>query len=110
METLDLRNKHKNKVIDLIGEHVKNSKSLAKNRDKILSYLLETNDVDIERLTHPIKFLQSTFPEEIFVIKDFDDLRNRLFQFMIWLSKVELVDGGYSLLISYYFYVTEQLI
>lgn len=110
METLDLRNKYKNKVIDLIGAKVKSSKELVKNRDKIMSYLLETNDVDIERLTHPIKFLQSTFPEEIFIIKDFDDLRNRLFQFMIWLSKVDLVDGGYSLLISYYFYITEQLI
>lgn len=110
METLDLRNKYKNKVIDLIGEHVKDSKSLTKNREKILSYLNETTEVDIERLTHPIKFLQSTFPEEIFIIKDFDDLRNRLFQFMIWLTKVDLADGGYSLLISYYFYITEQLI
>ena len=110
METLDLRNKYKNKVIDLIGEHVKDSKSLTKNREKILSYLNETTEVDIERLTHPIKFLQSTFPEEIFIIKDLDELRNRLFQFMIWLTKVDLADGGYSLLISYYFYITEQLI
>lgn len=110
METLDLRNKYKNKVIDLIGEHVKDSKSLTKNREKILSYLNETTEVDIERLTHPIKFLQSTFPEEIFIIRDFDELRNRLFQFMIWLTKVDLADGGYSLLISYYFYITEQLI
>ena len=110
METIDLRNKYKNKVIDLIGELVKDSKSLIKNREKILNYLNKTNKVDVERLTHPIKFLQSTFPEEIFVIRDFDDLRNRLFQFMIWLTEVELSDGGYSLLISYYFYITEQLI
>lgn len=110
METIDLRNKYKNKVIDLIGEHVKDSKSLIKNREKILNYLNKTNKVDVERLTHPIKFLQNTFPEEIFVIRDFDDLRNRLFQFMIWLTEVELSDGGYSLLISYYFYITEQLI
>ena len=88
METIDLRNKYKNKIIDLIGEHVKDSKSLIKNREKILNYLNKTNKVDVERLTHPIKFLRSTFPEEIFVIKDFDDLRNRLFQFMIWLTVI----------------------
>ena len=34
METIDLRNKYKNKIIDLIGERVKDSKSLIKNREK----------------------------------------------------------------------------
>ena len=110
METIDLRNKHKNEVIDIIGSRVKDIKTLKNNKEKVLKYLNETNNVNEENLKNMIKFIRSSLPEEIFTVKNLDEMRNRLYQFMIWLTKLDLKDGGYSLLISYYLYLTDCLL
>lgn len=113
MNEYDLRNKYKDKIIDIIGKKPRSKKELIKNRNKILSLLNETNNVDEEHLENIIKLIKKNFPNEIFYVKDIDDMMNRIYQFMIYIIELDsstLKDSGYSLLISYYFLISKNLL
>lgn len=113
MNEYDLRNRHKDKIIDIIGKKPKNLKELAKNRNNILNLLNETNNVDEEHLENAIKIIKNNFPEEIFYVKNIDEMMNRIYQFIIYILQLDsnmLKDSGYSLLISYYFLISKNLL
>ena len=113
MNEYDLRNRHKDKIIDIIGKKPKNIKELVKNRNNILNLLNETNNVDEEHLENAIKLIKNNFPEEIFYVKNIDEMMNRIYQFMIYIIQLDsnmLKDSGYSLLISYYFLISKNLL
>ena len=113
MNEYDLRNRHKDKIIDIIGKKPKNFKELVKNRNNILNLLNETNNVDEEHLENTIKLIKNNFPEEIFYVKSIDEMMNRIYQFMIYIIQLDntaLKDSGYSLLISYYFLISKNLL
>ena len=113
METIDLRNKHKNKIIDIIGSYVPSRHALKENRAKIIKLLNETIEVNESQLTQPIQFLKEVLPKEAFAVSSLQEFRTRCFQFMQYILSIpqdKMSDGGYSLLISYYFYISEQLI
>lgn len=113
MNEYDLRNRHKDKIIDIIGKKPKNFKELVKNRNNILNLLNETNNVDEEHLENAIKLIKNNFPEEIFYVKNVDEMMNRIYQFMIYIIQLDsnmLKDSGYSLLISYYFLISKNLL
>lgn len=113
MNEYDLRNRHKDKIIDIIGKKPKNFKELVKNRNNVLNLLNETNNVDEEHLENAIKLIKNNFPEEIFYVKNIDEMMNRIYQFMIYIIQLDsnmLKDSGYSLLISYYFLISKNLL
>lgn len=113
MNEYDLRNKHKDEIIDIIGKKPKNTKELIKNRNKVLSLLNETNNVDEEHLENIIKLIKNNFPNEIFYVKNIDEMMNRIYQFMLYIIELDsnmLKDSGYSLLISYYFLISKNLL
>ena len=113
MNEYDLRNRHKDKIIDIIGKKPKNLKELVKNRNNILNLLNETNNVDEEHLENIIKLIKNNFPEEIFYVKNVDEMMSRIYQFMIYIIQLDntaLKDSGYSLLISYYFLISKNLL
>lgn len=113
MNEYDLRNRHKDKIIDIIGKKPKNLKELVKNRNSILNLLNETNNVDEEHLENAIKLIKNNFPEEIFYVKNIDEMMNRIYQFIIYILQLDnnmLKDSGYSLLISYYFLISKNLL
>lgn len=113
METIELRNKHKDKIIDIIGSYAGTRNNLRKNREKILKYLNETVEISEDALKQPIQFLIDTLPNEVFHVETLQELRMRSLQFMTYIISIpegKLGDGGYSLLLSYYFYISEQLI
>lgn len=114
MKEYDLRNKHKDKIIDIIGKKPRSKKELIKNRNKVLNLLNETNNVDEERLENIIKLIRKNFPDEIFYVEDIDDMMNRIYQFMLYIIELDnnnvLKDSGYSLLISYYFLISKNLL
>ena len=113
MNEYDLRNRHKDKIIDIIGKKPKNFKELVKNRNNILNLLNETNNVDEEHLENAIKLIKNNFPEEIFHVKNIDEMMNRIYQFIIYILQLDsnmLKDSGYSLLISYYFLISKNLL
>lgn len=107
----DLRNKNANEILDTIVDFPKNKSQLKKQRNKILK-LLDT-DIELDNIKKIILVIKKNLPEEIFIIESYEELQIRLVQFMKYLVLIpegKLYDGGYSLLISYYFYITEELL
>lgn len=114
METIDLRNSHKDEIIDLIGAKVKSIKQLNKNRDKILALINETTPIKAEQLESALKLVEPELPESVITVKDTKDFRSKIIKYIIYMLQDDVsnnyFDGGYAAIVIYYFYLSSKLI
>lgn len=111
METYNILNKHYEEVLDIIGEKIKRKNKLIKNRDKVLAYINESVEISADDLAEPITFLCDILPKEIFEVKNINEFNKRINQFLLYILNINgMVDGGYSLIVSYYFYISNKLL
>lgn len=109
MENIDLRNKYIDDILNLICFNSKSIESIKSSRKQI-SYLLNMEESSLEM---PIQFLLKNIPEIDVNINSTDDITEYINKFMTYLNTIPedtFFDGGYSLLISYYFHLTSKLI
>ena len=114
METIDLRNSHKDEVIDLIGAKVKNLKQLSRNREKIINLINETVPIRAEQLESSVKIIESELPDSVITVKDIKDFRSKIIKYILYILQDDVsnnyFDNGYAALVTYYFYLSSKLI
>lgn len=110
MDNITLINKYKDTILEIMLSSVDNKKQLISNRKKILKYLNTTVSIDEEHLMQPIMFFKESFPENSLSVNKYSDILSRMVAFSKYILSIQnLNDGGYSLLLSYYFSLTKKL-
>lgn len=113
MDQFDLLNHDFETILDIIAEEPKSIKHLTKNRDKIIKLL--NIPVTSRHLTEMFNVLRLSCPDEMRDTNSLDDFYIKIIKFAQYLVEIDSIhhvykDHGYSILLSYYFYLSNKLL
>jgi len=109
MNTYSLINKNYAKVINIIGSKQKSFKNILKNRQKLLKLL--PDNVVPELLEQSFSIYYSTISGITIPNETIEDINNSIRKFEYYVLEVgsEFDDQGYSLLVTFYFWLTRNI-
>lgn len=113
MNQFDLLNQDFETILDTIAEEPTSKKHLVKNREKILSLL--NIPITTKHLTEMFNVLRLACPDEMKTSNSLNDFYIKIIKFAQYLVEIDSIhhvynDHGYSILLSYYFYLSNKLL
>lgn len=107
-----LVNNHFEEILDIIGKKKKSNKQVVKDRDLVLSLLNETFvNLTIDKLANSFNFiLYGGLDENILKNSDYNEVNRSINLFSNYILRIndQFKDHGYTLLLSFFFWLTKD--
>lgn len=107
-----LVNNHFEEILDIIGKKKKSNKQVVKDRDLVLSLLNETFvNLTVDKLANSFNFiLYGGLDENILKNSDYNEVNRSINLFSNYILRIndQFNDHGYTLLLSFFFWLTKD--
>lgn len=107
-----LVNNHFEEILDIIGKKKKSNKQVVKDRDLVLSLLNETFvSLTVDKLANSFNFiLYGGLDENILKNSDYNEVNRSINLFSNYILRIndQFKDHGYTLLLSFFFWLTKD--
>ena len=107
-----LVNSHFEEILDIIGKKKKSNKQVVKDRDLVLSLLNETFvNLTVDKLANSFNFiLYGGLDENILKNGDYNEVNRSINLFSNYILRInnQFNDHGYTLLLSFFFWLTKD--
>ena len=107
-----LVNNHFEEILDIIGKKKKSNKQVVKDRDLVLSLLNETFiNLTVDKLANSFNFiLYGGLDENILKNSDYNEVNRSINLFSNYILRIndQFKDHGYTLLLSFFFWLTKD--
>ena len=107
-----LVNNHFEEILDIIGKKKKSNKQVVKDRDHVLNLLNETFvNLTIDKLANSFNFiLYGGLDENILKNSDYNEVNRSIYLFSNYILRIndQFKDHGYTLLLSFFFWLTKD--
>ena len=107
-----LVNNHFEEILDIIGKKKKSNKQVVKDRDLVLNLLNETFvNLTIDKLANSFNFiLYGGLDENILKNSDYNEVNRSINLFSNYILRIndQFKDHGYTLLLSFFFWLTKD--
>ena len=107
-----LVNNHFEEILDIIGKKKKSNKQVVRDRDIVLSLLNETFvNLTVDKLANSFNFiLYGGLDENILKNSDYNEVNRSINLFSNYILRIndQFNDHGYTLLLSFFFWLTKD--
>lgn len=115
INSVSLINKNYTKIIDIVGEELKNIDEIKSKVCSVEKLLWESIDMDksiYSRILSSYNFIWNNMPKEAFSISNIDELNKSIYNFALYIDEIgdEYTDHGYTLFIAYYLKVCKDFL